>query len=68
MASSERTLRRWSKGRRAPRGQATLEYSLVAHAMLALGTVFLMPILNQLLNAITLFYTSVYTVIQTAAI
>lgn len=56
------------RNRRAPRGQAMLEYSLVAHMTLIGGALLLLPVLNQLLNAITLFYTSIYTVVQSAAI
>jgi Flp pilus assembly pilin Flp len=51
-----------------PRGQAMVEYSLISHFMLIGGSLLLLPMINLLLNAITRFYDSVYTVIQTAAI
>jgi Flp pilus assembly pilin Flp len=53
---------------RRPRGQAMVEYSLVSHFMLIGGSLLLLPVINQLLKAITTFYDSIYTVIQTAAI
>lgn len=72
MASSEVKADQVTRPNRAklrfPRGQAMLEYSLVAHMTLIGGALLLLPVLNQLLNAITLFYTSIYTVVQSAAI
>lgn len=72
MASSELVTAAGERSRqkkaRRPRGQAMLEYSLVAHMTLIGGALLLLPVLNQLLNAITLFYTSIYTVIQSAAV
>jgi len=71
MTNAERELKRQLKkawAARRPRGQAMVEYSLISHFMLIGGTLLLLPVINQLLNAITTFYDSVYTVIQTAAI
>jgi hypothetical protein len=59
---------RKSDRRRSPRGQATVEYSVVSHALIFFGATGLLPVIVQLLNAISTFYQSVYTVVQTAAI
>jgi hypothetical protein len=53
---------------RAPRGQAMVEYTIVAHALL-LGTVLmLLPMVSQLLDALSAYYESLYFVLKTAAI
>jgi hypothetical protein len=52
---------------RAPRGQATVEYSVVSHAILLGGAMALLPAVTAVLNAITSFYDSVYAILQTAA-
>lgn len=53
---------------RHPRGQATVEYSMVSHALLFFGGVGVLPLAMNLLTAITAFYESVYAVIQSALI
>jgi hypothetical protein len=54
--------------RRAPRGQAMVEYTVVGHFLLLGGGLALLPAINLMLKSLTLFYESVYTVIQTAAV
>jgi hypothetical protein len=54
--------------RRAPRGQAMIEYTVVGHFLLLGGGLALLPAINLMLKSLTLFYDSVYTVIQTAAV
>ncbi len=53
---------------KAPRGQAMLEYSLISHFILMGGGVFLLPVITRLFEGISLFYDSVYAVIQTGAL
>jgi hypothetical protein len=53
--------------RRHPRGQATVEYSMVSHALLFFGGVGILPMAMNIMSAITSFYDSVYQVIQSAA-
>lgn len=56
--------------RRAPRGQAMVEYSVVTHALLGMGVVGLMPLIfgnRGLLAALNTFYDSVYFVLSTGA-
>ena len=65
MASDELVVR---PRRRRPRGQAMVEYSLVAHAILISSTLLLLPLVSKLLNAMTIFYNSVYTVLQSAVL
>ena len=54
--------------KKGPRGQAMVEYSVVAHVLLLGGGLALLPAISLMLEAITKFYDSVYTVIQTAAV
>lgn len=54
--------------RRVPRGQAMVEYSVVAHAILIGGSMLLLPMISELFKALTSFYDSVYTVLQSAAV
>ncbi len=68
MASSEAKPSTQQLKRRAPRGQAMLEYSLVSHFILIGGTAALLPVITRLFEAISQFYDSVYTVIETAAL
>lgn len=53
---------------KAPRGQAMVEYSVVAHFLLLGGGLALLPVISLMLEALTLFYDSVYSVVQTAAV
>ncbi len=53
---------------RQPRGQATVEYSIVSHAIIFFGGLGLLPLASNLLGAITTFYDSVYAVLQSAAV
>ena len=53
---------------KAPRGQAMLEYSLISHFILIGGSAMLLPVMTRLFEGISLFYDSVYTVIQTGAL
>jgi hypothetical protein len=43
-----------------------VEYSVIAHALLIGGTMLLLPTVSELLRAMTTFYESVFTVLQTA--
>lgn len=52
----------------APRGQAMVEYSVVSHFLLIGGSAALLPVITELFRAITAFYDSVYTVVETAAL
>lgn len=54
--------------RRAPRGQAMLEYSLVSHFILLGGSATMLFWSARLFEGINKFYDSVYTVIETAAL
>lgn len=54
--------------RRAPRGQAMVEYSVISHFILFSGTLLLLPVITKMFEGLTKFYDSVYTVIQTAAL
>ena len=53
---------------KTPRGQAMLEYSLISHFILIGGSLALLPIMTRLFEGISLFYDSVYAVIQTGAL
>jgi Flp pilus assembly pilin Flp len=53
---------------RAPRGQAMVEYSVIAHFILIGGGLLLMPAASMLFNKLSEFYDSVYTIIETAAV
>jgi hypothetical protein len=59
MASSRLT-------RRKPRGQAMVEYSIVSHAILALGVAVTVPFWARILDGLNAFYDSLYTIIETA--
>jgi Flp pilus assembly pilin Flp len=48
---------------RSPRGQAMVEYSVVAHMILVGGTAVGFPFLAKLLNALTKYYESIYWVL-----
>jgi hypothetical protein len=52
----------------APRGQSTVEYSVVAHAILIMGSAGLMPVWIKLFNAFSRFLDSMYYVIQSGAL
>jgi hypothetical protein len=54
--------------RKAPRGQAMVEYSVVSHFLLMGGSAVMMKVIPRLFEAINAFYDSVYTVIETAAL
>lgn len=54
--------------RLSPRGQAMVEYSVVAHFILFSGTLLLLPVITRMFEALTAFYDSVYSIIQTAAL
>lgn len=56
------------RARRAPRGQAMVEYSVISHFILIGGSLLLLPVVTRLFNDISVFYDSVYTVLQTAAL
>ncbi len=56
------------RNRQAPRGQATVEYSVVSHALIFFGATGLLPVMNEVFKAITLYFDSVYAVVQTAAL
>jgi hypothetical protein len=49
--------------RRSPRGQAMVEYSVVAHALFFTVAVGAYPFLSQMLNALTKYYQSIYWVL-----
>ena len=53
--------------KRLRRGQAMLEYTMVAHMILIGGTVAAWPFLVRLLNALTIYYQSIYFVLNAAA-
>jgi hypothetical protein len=63
MESSKKPLKR-----RAPRGQAMVEYSVVSHFLLIGGSAALLPVISRLFEGINKFYDSVYAVIETAAL
>lgn len=45
-----------------------VEYTWVGHVLVLGGGLALMPAINLMFKAITQFYDSVYTIIQTAAV
>lgn len=45
------------------RGQAMVEYSFVAHAILLGGALALMPMLSRLLGSLSAYYESIYFVL-----
>lgn len=54
--------------RRAPRGQAMVEYSIISHALLLGGGVAMLPIVIRLINALSTYFASVYFVLSTGAL
>ena len=60
--SAERRLRR------ATRGQAMVEYSLVTHFMLVGGALGLLPVMAKLFEALSTFYESIFFVLSSGAI
>lgn len=53
---------------KAPRGQAMVEYSVIAHFLLIGGTGMLLVVVPRLFQGISQFYDSVYTIVETAAL
>ncbi len=53
--------------RRARRGQAMVEYSIVAHALLIGGAVLLLPMISLLLESIGVYFESIYFVLKSGA-
>ena len=49
--------------RAAARGQAMVEYSFVAHAILVGGTLAGWPFVSQMLQALTKYYEGIYFVV-----
>lgn len=56
------------KRKQSRRGQATVEYALVTHFLLIGGGLLLMPILADFFNSLSLFFESLYFVLNTGAI
>ena len=54
--------------RRAPRGQAMVEYSLVTHFLLFGGGLGMIVFMGRLWDALTKFYDSMFFVLKTGAI
>ncbi len=54
--------------RRSPRGQAMVEYTIIAHAMLIGSSIMLLPMVSRLLEALGAYYESIYFVLKTAAV
>ncbi len=52
--------------RRLQRGQAMLEYTMVTHAILIGGTMLVWPFLIRMLNALTVYFQSIYFVLNAA--
>ena len=52
------------RGPRAPRGQAMVEYSLVAHLLLLGGVLLAWPFLVYLVKALSLYFKSIYFVVS----
>lgn len=55
------------RSRRSPRGQALLEYTIIAHAILFLGGVGMLFLFSMLLRALSAYYESIYFVLRSAA-
>lgn len=53
---------------RAPRGQAMIEYSIVTHFLLIGGSLALMPVMSKLYDALSKYYESIYSVLNTGAV
>ena len=68
MESSKKKTQVKTVKRKAPRGQAMVEYSVVSHFLLMGGSAVMMKVIPRLFEAINMFYDSVYTVIETAAV
>lgn len=49
--------------RRGRRGQAMVEYSMVSHVLLIGGAAMAWPFMSALMNAMNLYYQSVYFII-----
>jgi hypothetical protein len=49
---------------RLRRGQAMLEYTLVTHAILVGGVAMAWPFLSTLMNALSIYYQSIYFVLN----
>jgi DNA/RNA-binding domain of Phe-tRNA-synthetase-like protein len=54
--------------RKAARGQAMVEYSVVSHAILFFGAATIMPIMSKLFENFTKFYESIFFVLNRGAI
>lgn len=54
--------------KKAPRGQAMIEYSLVSHFILLGGAFGLLYWVSRLFEGINQFYDSIYTVIEASAL
>lgn len=57
-----------SKARRAPRGQAMVEYSVVSHFLLIGGGMLLLPLVTKLFESLSKYYESIYYVLKNSAI
>lgn len=59
-------LSRWSTLKRAlrPRGQAMVEYTVVAHFLFVVGGVAFFPLIIAFFKALNTFYQSVFFVLQ----
>jgi hypothetical protein len=53
---------------RKPRGQAMVEYTVIAHFMLMGGAFVLLPLFIKMVEKLGVFYDSVYFVIERAAL
>ncbi len=56
-------MKRLLRSLRRPRGQAMVEYSFVAHAILIGGAVGAWPLTSALLNGLNKYYESIYWVL-----
>ena len=69
MARSPRTTRpAWRRWLGRPRGQSTVEYSVVAHALLIMGGAGLMPVWIKVFDSFSRFLDSLYFVVQSGAL
>ncbi len=50
--------------RRIRRGQAMLEYTMVSHAILLGGTIVVWPFLSYLLRGISIYFKSIFFVLN----
>lgn len=53
--------------KRSPRGQALLEYTIIAHAILFLGGVGMLFLFSMMLRSLSAYYESIYFVLRSAA-